>query len=101
MGNSKTAYYGLPNELLNFLAGDHGQGFDFCLFGEVVNCDHYILECGVYCSIAPIKSIPQTMKCQGKVIEVSLSGCNRGMLENLWHLSHFFAKFMALTFIVG
>ena len=48
-----------------------------------------------------IRSIPQTAKGHGEVIEVSFSGCDLGMLENLWHLSHFLAKFMASVFIVG
>ena len=50
--------------------------------------------------IGPIKSIPQTVKGHGEVIDVSFSGYNLGMLENFWHLSHFLAKFMASVFIV-
>ena len=45
MGNSKTTYYGFPDKFLNFLAGNHDQRFGFRPFGEVVDCDHYILEC--------------------------------------------------------
>ena len=44
MGNSKAAYYGFPNEFLNFLARDHSQGFSFYPFGEVVDYNHCILE---------------------------------------------------------
>ena len=48
-----------------------------------------------------IRSIPQTVKDHGKVIEVSFSGCDLGILENLWHLSHFLAKAIASVLKVG
>ena len=59
------------------------------------------LNAGCVVGIGPIRSIPQTVKGQGEVIDVSFSGCDLGMLENLWHLSHFLVKLMASVFIVG
>ena len=59
------------------------------------------LNAGYAVGIGPIKSIPQTAKGQGEIIEVSFSQCDLGMLENLWHLSHFLAKFMASVLMVS
>ena len=101
MGNPETTSYGLPNKFLDFFAGYQGQRFGLCPFGKVIDYDHYILERWACYRHGPIKSNPQTAKGQGEVIGVSLSGCNLGMLENLWHLSLFLAKFMASAFIVG
>ena len=39
-----SAYYCLPYEVLNLLAGDHGQWFSFCPFREIVDNDHNVLE---------------------------------------------------------
>ena len=59
------------------------------------------LKAGHAIGIGPIKSIPHIAKGQGEVIEVSFSGCDLGMLKNLWRLSYFLVKFMASAFIVG
>ena len=48
-----------------------------------------------------MRSIPQIVKGHGETMEVSFSGCDLGMLENLWHLSHFLMKAMASVFKVG
>ena len=53
------------------------------------------LKVGRAVGIGPIKSIPQTANGHGEVIEVSFSGCDLGIFENFWHLSHFLAKLMA------
>ena len=99
MGNSETTYYGFPDKFLDIFTGYHSQVFGLCLFGKVI--DSVYLNAGRAVGIGLIKSIPQTTKGQGEFIEVSFSGCYLGMLENLWHLLHFLAKFMASTFIVG
>ena len=44
MENAEVAYYTFPDKFLNFFTGNHGQGFGFCPFGEVVDGDHCILE---------------------------------------------------------
>ena len=44
MEDAEAAYYKFSEKFLDFLAGNHGQGFGFCLFREVVDGDHYILE---------------------------------------------------------
>ena len=59
------------------------------------------MNVGCTIGIGPIKYIPQTVKGHNEVIKVSFSRCDLGMLENLWHLSHFLSKSMALVFIVG
>ena len=42
-------------------------------------------------SIGSIKSIPYIVKGHSEVINVSFFGCDMGILENFWHLSHFLA----------
>ena len=59
------------------------------------------LNVGRVVGIGSIRSIPYTTKGHDKVIDVSFSGCDLGMLENLWHLSYFLAKSMESVFIVG
>ena len=48
-----------------------------------------------------MRSIPQTAKGHGEIIEVSFFGCDLGILENLRHLSYFLAKVMASVLRVG
>ena len=91
------------SKTLNLFAGDHCDQFGFCPFCEVVDCNHNhkYLKAGHAVGSGPMKSIPQTMKDHGETREVSFSICDLGMLENLWHLSHFLAKAMASTFKVS
>ena len=83
MGNTEATYYRFLDKFLDFLAGNHGQRFGFCSLSEVVAATTVYLNTGHAVGIGPIKSIPQTAKSHGEVIEVSLFGYDLGMLENL------------------
>ena len=45
----ESAYYCLPHEALNLLAGDHGQWFGLCPLRKIVDRNHSVFECRSRC----------------------------------------------------
>ena len=66
-----------------FFTGDHGKWFGFGPFGEIIDNDHIYLKAGCAVGSGLMRSIPQTANGHGEVTEVSFSGWDLGVLENL------------------
>lgn len=77
------------NKIDNFLCGDRDQRFCLSPFYEVVNCNDGILRVTLDIDNTSMVSIPQTANGQELNIWVIFIDEGVGVLENLWHLSHF------------
>ena len=78
-----SAYYCLPYKVLDFFARDRRKWFGFCPLVKQSTATTTYLKVGRAMGNGPMRSIPHTVKGHDEVMEVSFSGCDLGILENL------------------